>query len=121
MYIFVVVFGGGGGGGGSDGKTSSTHPHNPLLTPLRWLLPGLQFFQLENDLVHIFETREVFIFLLACTTRNSLQCPLQFRGVFRKTISDEQIWTKQNTYYGTQGIFRINRGLNIRTDAVFQM
>ena len=96
VYMFVVVFG--GGGGGYDGKTSTTHPHNPLLTPLRWLLPGLQFFQLENVLVHIFETREVFIFLLACATRNSLQCALQFRGVFRKTISDEQIWTKQNTY-----------------------
>ena len=61
MYICGSVWE--GWGGGSDGKTSSTHPHNPLLTPLRWLLPGLQFFQLENDLVHIFETREVFIFL----------------------------------------------------------
>ena len=81
--------------------------------------PSLQFIQLEDDLVHIFENREVFIFLLACATRNSLQCPLQFRGVFRKTISDEQIWTKQNTYCGTHGIQ--NRGLNIWTDAVFQM
>ena len=41
MFVVVLEGEGRGGGGGCDGKTQlenlTTHPHNPLLTPLRYI------------------------------------------------------------------------------------
>lgn len=55
--MFVVVLE--GGGGGCDGKTASTHPHNPLLTPLRYIWTDAVF-QMRQILSASFAVMYIF-------------------------------------------------------------